>query len=420
MVQESIDLLGPHRTHLSDGPVQLLFDPEYPDVVYAQHNLGVHCVSLQALFEMFKRTTSNQDDDLLNSLTHTIHQASVSWVVQESLDRSDQSFLEDAPVGVSIIDDVYLGYAIIVMHANMHVTTAELALRSERANGFDIEGADQLVLDKLQPGKTEDSSSSTYSAFSGAPPFTLPPLLTKTGASQRLSTRYASPPPTSSRGVRATKSTQPSMELTAEMLQFVGTTTEGLDKSIKDLISAGNAVQGRLGLQMEEIPRQIEKLNLVSAALDDKSAQMNQFFDERLNSVQKRQHEITSRADHILQKLIDLSQPDLSIYEKQWLEELGRVKQTVGSAAERKSLESRAERLREQLDVLRPDLEQLQRDKESVSRPNSQDRLGEAQRKRIEAALAEESRLVADARAKIAKLQSRIAIASRSAGVVVR
>lgn len=413
LVYESIDLFGPAGAQYGHGPVQLLRDPEYSDVVYAQHNLGIHTLSLRPLFDMFDQSASNADGNL-SEILQSSKQTSVTWLVQESLDRSDQSFLGDAAIGLSVVNDVYLGYAVLVLHANMHVTAIELALRSERVLDLDGDIDQPLVPHAGEHHASPDDDRPAYVAFAGASDFSLPELLVKNGPARRLSTRYASPPPSSSRGTRASMDAKPQMQLTVDSLRFVGGTIEALDKSIRDLISAANTVQERLGLQLEEIPRQVDKLVGVDDDLNQRKSELSDSFAIRIEEVKRKQQSIASRADHILQKLIDASQPDLSVYEKRWIEELERVHKTVGSLEERKSLESRAERLREQLDVLRPRLEQMARNKESSTNGSSQERLGEAQKKRVEAALAEESRLVGEARSRIERLQKKVTITSRA------
>lgn len=407
---------------MSEGPVQLLSDPEYPDMLYAQHNLGVHTISLRPLIDIFARATRSPASTSLTALLQAAEACEVTWLLQEGLERSEDSFLRDAVIGVSTVNDVYLGYAVIVLHANMHVTGIELSLRSEREPRHEDGLRQQKALVAGIPLDSNDGPPSAYIAFAGARDFNLPELLTKNGSVRRLSTRYASPPPTSSRGTRASRDARPKMELTAESLRFVGGTIEGLDKSIRELISAANAVQERLGVQLEEIPRQVDKLVGLDDELNRKKLKLGQFLASRLENVRQKQNDISSRADHMLQKLMDASQPDLSIYEQRWIEELQRVEHTVGTASERKSLESRAQRLKEQLDVLRPRLEDLARMKEAQAQANvmSRERMGEAQRIRVETALADESKLVGEAQNRVEKLQKKIALASRSNALVGR
>lgn len=412
LVYESIDLMGSNRTPLSDGPVQLMSDPEYSDLVYAQHNLGTHTISLRPIRDLLTQGTSLTTTGL-STMVNTDTTSDVSWLLREGLERSEEPFLRDAVVGMAIVNDVYLGYVAIFLHANLHVTCIELALRSERPADLQHDTfAEDTSITALNI--TNTNAPPAYKAFAGAADFVLPDLLVNNSTSRKVSTRYASQAPSSSQSNRATRDARPTLDLTIESLRFVGETIESLDKNIRDLITAANAVQDRLGEQLEEIPRQVDKISQLEGSLESKTQDLDTTFVNRLEEVKRKQQAITSRADSILQRLIDSSQPELSVYEKAWIEELGRVQQAVGSLTDRKSLESRTERLKEQLDVLRPRLEEMARIKGAKNSFAERGRLGEAQRLRVEGTLAEESRLISEARQRIDRLQKKIVLATKS------
>ena len=393
LVYETIDLYGPHKYQFP-SPSSLLFakDPEYPDTLYISHSHGAHSLSLQSIFKTFfpaplQATSSAAEREQLQKAARKESHPEVSWLLRSSPGDTDPE--EEAPViFLEVVNDVYLGYILLILTADMQLITMELTLRSIQTVLLDDEAMNSLIHTndggKNDPLSTTDKKS--YIPFSDSLPFTLPNLLTKkTSIAPR--TRLAAPP-SSSRSSRVASDGQ--IELTIDSLRFVGQTVERLDTSIRELIQAGNTVQERLELHLRELPRQVSRLQDLDASMLEKDKLVSKVHVERLMRVKDKQKELEKKADRILQQLIDNSQPELSAFERKWMEELERVRDVVQGQEERstKGLNGRLRRLVEQLELLKPQLGELQKNERGLEEENL--RMGDSQRKRIEAALTDE------------------------------
>lgn len=409
LVYESIDLFGPDLGSLADtSEIRIERDPEYRDTLYICHGYGAHSLSLRPISDALHRGSAS-DEDALQLSMQAKKGSDVAWLLQPSLDDVDAC---TGVLAVAPLNDVYLGYALLLLTTDQQAVSIELSFRSQRHGSYDdsqdlVPGRQRLIEGppssngSLQAASTERKA---YIAFSDSSRFVLPPLLQC--KSSVPTTRFSVP---QSAGSARTARVSPDgkIELTIESLKFVGQTVEKLDMSIKDLIRAGNTVQERLELHLRELPRQVDKYKSLDGRLDERQGDFASFSD-RLERVRARQRDLEKKADRVLQALIDHSQPDLSVYEQRWIEELGRVQKSVQAPEARqgpdRSLSTRAARLREQLELLKPQLQAhaLQKDAQSAGR------LGDTQKIKVEAGLAEEARLLADARAKIERMQAKL------------
>lgn len=411
MVYESIDLFGPDSPPSSGiASIRCIRDSEYSDTLYLYHGHGAHSLSLRPVFEALHPSEMTQiDEAAVYRALQSKRMAEVAWLLQPAINEVNEA--SNGVVALANLNDVYLGYALLVLTAEQQAVTVELAFRSQRTTHADeridlAAGRQRLV----EAGPTANGKSSlpsqhkAYVAFSDSSKFALPPLLAR--KSSTPTTRFSIPQTAgSARGARV--SADGNIELTIESLRFVGQTVEKLDMSIKSLIGAGNMVQDRLELHLRELPRQVRKYQ----SLDDKLAERDDSFSsfsDRLERVRTRQWELERKADRVLQALIDNAQPELSVYEQRWIEELDRVKRSVRAPVAKqgtdRSLSTRAERLREQLALLKPQFQAgSQKDTD-----HQQNRLGDTQRAKVEATLAEEARLLSDARGKIERMQAKL------------
>lgn len=419
LVYETVELFTNGTRPTDPAPIQLVTDPEYSDTIYAYHSLGAHSVSLQPLFDSFFPPSALPDDAdaVLDQALKSPAQSNVTWLLQSSALYEDEDVamrngIPGSVVFLGVFNDVYLGYGILILTADHQLVPIELSLRTNdkvlsilpKAGSSAGVGTNLLASSTssslVAAGKGQDPQSTlpkAYTAFAESSTFTLPPLLSRP-ASQVPATRFSTP--ASARSVRVTEGGsdgKPSIQLTIEMLKFIGQTVEKLDGSIKDLIRAGNTVQERLELHQRELPRQLEKLQDIDSKVAEKDDLFGSQYSARVESVKEAQRELERRADRILQKLIDNSQPELSGHERRWMEELDRVKEAVQGGSSTglsagKSLQSRVERLREQLEMLKPQWEGLVADAEGQIAPEQSNvsRMGQSQKARAEQGLAEE------------------------------
>ena len=388
LVYETIDLFGLSGSS-SSSSLRIVKDPEYLDTLYVYHSHGAHSISLRPIFQSLVFPASSPSSssavverEHLQKALRKQAQAHVAWLLRPSLGEDDVK--DETPViFLAAINDVYLGYALLVLTANSQLVAVELAFRTDRPVPQDEKPLQGLLQSSAASasGALVIAEKKSYVPFSDAMPFSLPALITT--KSNAPSTRFTAPP-SSSRSSHASQNGQ--IELTIDSLRFVGHTVEKLDASIRQLIQAGNTVQERLELHLRELPRQVDKLQ----NLDDSIKRKNELFSndhgDRVERVKSNQKDLGTKADRILQRLIDNSQPDLSAFERRWMEELDRVKEAVEGQEGTSStgLIRRMNRLKEQLELLKP---QLEDSRPSVGQEGD-GRMGESQRKRIEEALA--------------------------------
>lgn len=85
-----------------------------------------------------------------------------------------------------------------------------------------------------------------------------------------------------------------------------------------------------LQLQQKEQQRQLVQLFEIYKRINELSSPTEQ--EKRIKALEKvarKDKKLSLRADSILQKLLDKSQPELSVYEKRWIEELQRLQKIV-------------------------------------------------------------------------------------------
>jgi nucleoporin NUP82 len=85
-----------------------------------------------------------------------------------------------------------------------------------------------------------------------------------------------------------------------------------------------------LQLQQKEQQRQLVQLYEIYKRINELSSPTEQ--EKRIKALEKvarKDKKLSLRADSILQKLLDKSQPELSVYEKRWIEELQRLQKIV-------------------------------------------------------------------------------------------
>jgi nucleoporin NUP82 len=162
--------------------------------------------------------------------------------------------------------------------------------------------------------------------------------------------------------------------------------------------------------------RQLSKLDQIRArcaALG--SGDGPSVLGERVARLASTQVALVSRIDRALQRLMDSHQPSISVYERRWFDELERIAADVGisrtSSGElkpdthaRKGIAAKTDRLAHQLALLRPQMDVL-----AGPPANERALLGADQLRKVENLLAAQATMLAEAKAKVANLNARMA-----------
>lgn len=107
---------------------------------------------------------------------------------------------------------------------------------------------------------------------------------------------------------------------------------------------------------------------------------------------------------------MDDHQPQLSVYERRWFDELARMAREFGiddtakQRAAARTAHDRLQKLEHQLELLRPSFALYQ--EHCRTQAPSEQMLGAVQRQRVENALAQEASLLAQVRGRVHKLES--------------
>ncbi|PWN47778.1 hypothetical protein IE53DRAFT_381867 [Violaceomyces palustris] len=437
-------------------------DPLYSDTIYIYHSLGAHCLSMSKWSKKLLEAISLPSEDEIeekrssalgpaaynasesqsreSALTKVLHQgqpSEVAWIVQTSSGPETGQVDSDVlnPItSICILSDVYLSYSLLAVTSDLQLVAMELSLRIQVDDLLPL-GLPSVA--KLGEESTASSASKPYVSLLGdGPPFNPPPLFDRSGSLNSL------PSQPRRAGLSSAKSSS-EIVITPETLRGLGKTVEGFRTEIRDVVKAGNTVQARLDLQVREMGRMLERLDMIrkrtevllgastTQPMNGVGASKKEELESRLKRVGETQRLLVARTDRTLQRLMDHHQPSLSVYEKRWFDELARIAADVGirgeggdeeeQIARKKGLTAKADQLAHQLSLLRPSLQALAEEcKRRSAEPSSSSeedggapwhpnqRLGSAQLRKVEAMLANEASLLSEARSKVLEINSRI------------
>lgn len=353
-VYESIDLGVAAHTR-----VLLTADPLYPDTFVATSRHDVHVVALAWGDAAAAALADGGDVEAVlreRRGAHVTHEAHVDGA---------------AVVGAVMLSDVYLSYALLALTSDAQLLAKELALRVPHDDAAPAEPAPAPAYHSLiKPLRIPDAVR--------APP------------------RARAPPPAA-----AAASAGP-VESTPACLRTFGTAAAHVRDELAAVVNAGNAVQAHLDLQLHEHARLLSKLAAVAARAADICDASP--LAARIARVADAQAAAVHRLDALLQRLMDKHQPQLSVYEHRWFDELQRMAREFGvaDAGARFAALERLRRLEHQFAVLRPSLAAYR----EQAAPAAHERLGTRQLERVERQLAHEAAVLALARAKAQYLQT--------------
>ena len=374
-VYESIDLglaaeLNPNeddelavRAGLKHNAPRLVCDPLYPDTIYVQHALGAHCLMFgpwlgQLAAALDEPKADEEGSQALKRALETQKGTEVLWVLKT---KSGEANAGPTPAveGLVVLNDVYLGYSLLLVTGALQVVAIELSLRVDDA----VLGSPERAAESSPAAGGENSA---YVSLLEKP-FVVPPFLSsrQAGASPALP--------------RLPPSKKP-LEINPETLRAFATHVSTTQTAIRDLVSAADSVQSRLELQMRELSRQVDKLAELEKLRSDLGKSVSGGTEGRLRRAEEKQRELLARTDRVLQRLVESHQPSISTYERKWFDELERLEEQVVGRREgddedddedevdetrAASLEMRAKHVQAMFAALRPGLEELKRKEEA-------------------------------------------------------
>lgn len=341
-------------------------DPLYDDTLYVHHAYGAHCLVLsQWLDELVPVLAGDEAEDAdeeaeskkLEKVSKARKPTDVAWILKtsttsEGITGGSSAAHIAAPfvIGLCLVNDVYLGYSILMVTASLQFVGIELSLR-----------VDSTLVPSASTSTSSKPLEQTRKITAEAPaylslldePFVVPEILSKRSAVSSVA-RLAGPTPGSG-SVRGSDE----LKITPDTLRYLGKTVETFQTSIRDLVDGADVVQHRLELQMKELSRQLGKVDelktMASSTSSSGKGTGSGNLASRLERTQATQAALLARTDRLLQRLMDMHSPTISTYERKWFDELDRLR------AEERKLEPRVERLEAKVEELRPTLEELKR-----------------------------------------------------------
>ncbi|GAA5898603.1 hypothetical protein JCM8208_004711 [Rhodotorula glutinis] len=445
-----------------NAPV-LVRDPLHgADTLYVRHALGAHCLFLGPwlgpMEEALRGAARDEDGEgedeegLERKLREGVLGAQggteVCWVLKtvgaQGAEEEGEGEGEGAaaqPVeGLALLNDVYLGYSLILVTAALQPVGIELALRiDDSATALDGGlAASTAAGGPATPAKPTAAAASTepaYVSLLSQSPFTVPAILSRPRTALPVLPRL----PTTTGELR----------ITPDTLRQLGKHVQATQTAMRDLVAASGVVSARVELQMRELARQVDKVR----ELDERRAELGRSVgagaagagqggeaggvEARVRAAEERQHALLARTDRVLQRLVEGHQPQVSAVERKWFDELERLSDQVdggagddaddswsaavaaaaGGGSGAPPLALRAQRLEAQMELLRPALEELRRKEEAKRAAGTPARngaggMGQSQLVRVEGLLSDEAKILADAKRKVERLTSALASAS--------
>ncbi|WFC97712.1 hypothetical protein MYAM1_000431 [Malassezia yamatoensis] len=367
MVYESImlptsTLDSDHDSTHERNVVQFVRDPLYTNTVFVTHSWGVHRIII-SWAETLLKATSTGNDAMAGALGTEFPHSQVTCIATTAQTQHDMTQI----VGSILLHDVYLSYTFLAITLDMQLVAVELELRAPS----DETTSAEMLIDPM------------YVSLLDSERFDVPKFSATFDAKQI--------------------SSEP-IKVTASTLRSLGSTAEQVRKQMHSIVTGANVTQNRLNRQVGELKRQIEQLNGIYQRIQ--SLQSTSLAD-RLQRIEHGQQVTISRIDKLLQQLMDQHEPQLSIHEKRWLEELQRMSREFGvNETKGASALEQLQKLQHQFQMLQPSFEQFSKLQHHNDR--SSQHLGSAQSQRIEKLLGNEAQLLAQARAKILWMQQKL------------
>ncbi|KAF8165176.1 hypothetical protein B0H34DRAFT_648691 [Crassisporium funariophilum] len=331
-------------------------DPLYDDMVYVYHAFGVHALDIAPVLQCLTSALRTEDEN--EAVLKAGLEQSTMTNVQPILNTfSVERKCSNPVIAVTIPNDVYLNYSILILTSAMRATAFPLNVRSPST---------RPESKRMPTGDGESSSAQeaekskwlipvegppTYVSLLGNEPYQPPPI---NGRSSGLPTnpKLTLPPfPSGSK----------EFMLTPDTLRFLGTTHAQISSQAHEVQMGYMAGSRRLALQQQEITRLSSKCKEIESLVEKIKGPMQADNDARVARAQEEQKRLLARLDRMLQEMMERASPELSEHETKWFEELKRMKgDIVGSGRyDEGSLKSRTRMLEREYARLLPLLQAL-------------------------------------------------------------
>lgn len=337
-IYETLDLGFPGQMPSLHPPPRLVRDPVYQDTLYIQHAFGAHMLCLSSWATPLARLLKEADEEELRRFLHVSKASEVRWIVkiQDGQQEGEAGPARDGVTAVQVVDDIYLGYSLLVLLGDGDCFGLEMSLRATSQAISSSSPAGLLTAVLAQPSSlgSDQQGKKFYTSLLGSEPFEPPAPFAHSTSTAFPTMRLKTSNPSIARG---------ELQITPETLRLLGTSVQDLRGKMREVVGGGNVIQRRLELQIKELHRQVGKLDEVEKRVEGFSAGSNPgkmagtgtggsgSLGERLERVTTRQHSLIQRVDRVLQASMDSADVvGISKYEEVWLREMGAMERELG------------------------------------------------------------------------------------------
>ncbi|KAF8318139.1 hypothetical protein DL93DRAFT_2054844 [Clavulina sp. PMI_390] len=400
-VYESIDL-GLIDSLSATGLLPLLganrmafhVDPLYPGRVVVSHAFGVHLIDMRkcmrSLFEAMQ-------DEVTVRVGEGAKEAGGSEITHLLNTFSAEDKATAPVIGLSIVDNAFISYSLVAVTSQYQAIPLGLHVRPELSSS--ARPSTSIPSDHKKAPSPQQSRA--YISILEKEPFSIPTFTPRRAA--------ASLPPLNpaSSGLGQSRA-QPA--ITPQVLRSLGSRVEALRADMRDISPSAPSSQPQPQLQQQQ-----QSKNAFSAFFPKSTpspptppapAPSSQPLLDRVTTITNTQNALNKRLDTVLQRLMDAhaieSESGLSDFEKAWFGELGRMRREVGGRIgdggedeqDGRSLWSRTQLLKHQIEILTPQLEEIKKKEAERKRPRRAPHapagLGSAQLRSVQRRLAQE------------------------------
>lgn len=379
-----------------------VLDPLRADRVFVTHSRGAHRLDMRGWVSKIAKVLKGNSQEIADALRVGDKQeglTEVRWLL-----RTENS----AIIAASILNDVYLAYALLVLDSAHSLKAFELAaapvVPPARA------ARKLLPAPAAVPSPPRPAAPSSFVSFTPAQPtLAAPPQ----SYASLLSTPFVCPD--LPRYQPLTKPLSATGAVTAETLRTLGKHAERLRMDMASTRTAHEKLVIRTNLQLQETRRQVERLaEMVQMIGRVRSAAGR--TTERVRQVAEKQGEMIKRADMMLRRVVEAEGGEGSAEaQATWAKELARMKVEIRGVNGEGGLKARSEQAMHQLELLKPTLRELARTNETKpENPLGLVGLGNSQWLAIGSVIGAEQKGLEDARRRIVELTNRLAEATIS------
>ncbi|GHJ88352.1 hypothetical protein NliqN6_4754 [Naganishia liquefaciens] len=333
---------------LDNDPPTILVDPFDDATFYVHHALGVHRVSVAPWAHALAAALDADEPEKLETFWQSEIKSENTWAI----DAVGKEALSTGRVmtATTIITDLRVGTTLISMTASRHVVALDLTM----AAAATVE--DPLVT----PAKSSESPNKpAYVSLLVQQPYSIRP---EDYERLLIDMQIKSLIP-------AGRGSQPLEMISAEDLRAFGNITQKFAAAIKQVRSLSSQVEGRLDLQVQEVARQLKRVQEATArarAVEGKNDHLVrqmlptvdttdnlEYIRQRCKQLVDKQEALTERLGTAMQNMMDRAHPEISLQERAWMDDLEKIKREIeGGEGNDKSLVARIEAVKTELESL--------------------------------------------------------------------